>query len=233
MRRARRIGSFADEFYTGVGDYPEDAAPSGVGYGAALEQSAPYVGDLPTDPDAGDLSTWERFAQAAKRFQDAWNEFDALPIDANDPFYGEYLALHDRAGIAAETMQGIANAAGSVWNWAKQAVGLSGARRAVRGVAGLGVAPILTYAAITGAIALLIGVTNSMLKFIADYRRRQRVFEINVERAQRGERPIDVPGAGEETTVFGDASKLAKWIALGFIVFYAAPPIVRALEKRK
>jgi hypothetical protein len=157
----------------------------------------------------------QRLRDAQARFENAFFQMQQLPPEAKaDP---EYIEVMDRAWELRDMMQSIAERASAAFAWAKSIFGLSGLRR------GLGVLPAvpLTYAAITAAVALVIASANSMMQFVVNWRR-----------AEEGKPPVPGSGGGMGETL-REASGLVKWLAIGAVIYYAAPPILRAIEKRR
>ena len=208
-----------------TGEYEPDPEPSGFGYGETLDQSQrDAAGELQRESKRAhgytvaeaDPGTLARFAEAAANFSRTLAEFLALPIAPDDPQYAEYQALAYRARTVQATMEGVGGALRDAWNFAKQSVGLASARRGARG--SLKAVPLVAIAAVTGAIALLIGMSNSMMQFIVNWRR-----------ADAGKAPVpgsDAPGP------LGELSGALKWIVIGGVLWFALPPILRQLEGR-
>jgi len=222
--RQKRLGQSTFDLETGYTYEPVEFYPPD-----------PYAGENYLDApalDSAEPGLIQRFQDAAARFQAAYAEFSGTAPLTHDEA-AEWGRIKSWADNVNATMQAIAGALAQGWDNAKSILGLSGARRSVKRLGRLGAVPLLGWAAITGAIAALLAVTNSMMSWLAKNRRTQALFDVNLQRAQEGQAPVAVPGAGEPTTILEDVGELAKWIVLGLVIVYAAPPIIRALERSR
>ncbi|MCS6947536.1 MAG: hypothetical protein NZM12_07970 [Steroidobacteraceae bacterium] len=179
----------------------------------------PGQADLPAQVEA-DRGTIERFLDAARDFERAFEQFSSLAVPYDHPMRSQYESIYEHASRVRSTMQAIGSALGSVWTGAKRVFGVSGARSLA--LAGLGAAPVISWAAITGAIALLVAATNSMMQFIVNWRR-----------AEAGEAPIPgTTGGGLSETLAGGAS-LVKWLVIGGIAVLVLPRVLDLLPKER
>jgi len=214
--RARRgVGAAEDAFYDpGVAH----SIPGYDPYAASAGASGDYVGDLPLDDSAQDQGAiWnaiERLKRAGADFAEKYVAFVRAGDEINESQTGgewasDFAALKSRADYVRGTIEGIAATVDSVTGWGKRVFGLNG----------VGVLPLIpiSYAAVAGAVAVVIAVGNSMYQ-----------FTVNWNRAKAGLAPV-APGA----SIFSDGANLVKWVIAAGVLYYAAPEIMRVLKGRQ
>lgn len=184
-----------------------------------------YVGDLPlaTDEPSGFIDgAMSRLREAAAGFESAYAQLmDIGPQVVGTAAEGEWLSLRDNAERVRATLSALEQGTKSAFDYAKEVFGLSAVRNAARGrIAGLGVIPLLPIAAVTGAIALLVAATNSIMQFVVNWRR-----------AEAGKNPVS-SGGGVADTVQAGAS-LVRWLIVGGVLYVAAPELLRIAKGGK
>lgn len=213
-RKRSRPGLGQSTFGYAYGRWPE-----GLQYDSVYSQdsSGAEYGEAILNGEGISPGIVERFMEAARRFRDAREQLLSLDVPPAAPEYVEFSRLLTWADSISGTMQAIESGLASAWTAGKRFFGLSGARKGA--LQGLSALPILGFAAVTGAIALLVAATNQMMTFVVNWRR-----------VEAGESPV--PGSGGTMgETFAGASTLVKWVVFGAIVYFAAPAILKRLDK--
>jgi len=214
------------------GDYASEIGYDDPLYEEPLPQGVQQVyADVPTDlPESGggflgDALT--RLREAEARFENAYFQLDsigpAVQASGDAGALNEWASLKSHADMVREGLRSIASGASNAVDTFKAVFGLSAVRRIARRTSrrGMGAVPLLPAAAIVAAIGIVIAAANSMMQFVVNWRR-----------AESGKSAVPGTGGGVAESLAG-ASDLAKWLVLGALIYYAAPPLLKMLEGRQ
>jgi hypothetical protein len=192
----------------------------GLGQGYGFE-------DVLTDPAGTDYSesytpgeqsaTWaaiDRLKAAGADFAAKYQTFMAagdeiVEAQPGGNWLAEWGAIRQNADYVRSIIQGVADTVDGVTGWGRKVFGLDGMKA-------LPLIPI-TYAAVAGAVAIVLASANSMYQ-----------FTVNWNRAKAGLAPV-VGG----TSLLSEGSNLVKWLIAAGVLYYAAPEIMRVLKGRQ
>lgn len=169
-----------------------------------------------------------RLQKAAGDFTMVFNQFVSIPPEFRTD---NWTTVYNRAVTVRGTIQMFTGAIDSAYQWARGAFGLDG-------MAGLGLVvpavPWLTVAAMGAAISAIMVTYGYMTEELNKSAQKQRLFEINVERAENG---MPALSADEylisESGMFGDVGNAVKWLAIGGFVVFFLPKILENLGNKK